>query len=96
MSIELERLRRANGVEDFLKQFWGFGSRPCLIGAVLIRASRATIVKPDFGELALTNRGGLINPVLTLPSCEPRCSLGLGGCNFVFLGECYECVCGGG
>ena len=27
--------------------------------------SQATIVKPDFGELALTNRGGLINPVLT-------------------------------
>ena len=26
----------------------------------------ATIVKPDFGELAQTSRGGLIDPVLTL------------------------------
>ena len=55
-----------------LHKFWDFRGGPCPIGGfrnefLLIRGgSQAIIVKPDFGELALTNRGGLINPVLTL------------------------------
>ena len=56
-----------------LKQFWGFGSRHCLIRGgfdtgfcLFCEVSQATIVKPDFGELALTNGGGLLSPVLTL------------------------------
>ena len=53
--------------------FWGFGGRPCLIGggyetgfSLFRGVLGATIVKPGFGELDLSNRGGLIHRVLTL------------------------------
>ena len=66
MSSELKRLRRADGVEDF-KHFWGLEVGPVLLGGGGGWGfSRATIVKPDLGELARTNPGGIINPVLTL------------------------------
>ena len=49
---------------EALSNLGGFDTGFCLFRG----GSGATIVKPDFGELALTNPGGLINPVLTLPS----------------------------
>ena len=58
--------------------FWGFGGRlnrgGYETGFSLFRGVLgATIVKPGFGELDLSNRGGFINGVLTLQvfTCTP-------------------------
>ena len=67
-----------SGLEFFssiiFHMLWGFGGRPCVIGgggyetgfSLFRGVLGAIIVKPDVGELALSNRGGLTNRVLTL------------------------------
>ena len=57
----------------------GFGGRPCLIGgdyetgfSSFRGVLGATVVKPGFGELDLSTRGGCINGFLTLPSAGSR------------------------
>ena len=63
------------------------------MGFCLFRGvSWATIVKPDFGELALTNRGGLINPVLTLHYFRIHALYALSHVCFSLYTYMYMCV----
>ena len=64
--------------------FWGFGARPCLIGgrsetgfSLFRGVLGATIVKPGFGELALSNRAGFINGLSPEPGTPQTHTLGL-------------------